>query len=179
MGVWPPVISLTAKLPTICSFLGAQSPVAGAGAAAVDSIGTFVTPNRAYYIPIRIGWIFTVRKMFWLNGSAVAGNVDVGIYDRVGVRLVSSGSTAQSGIDALQEVDITDTQLGPGLFYLAFVPSSSSGAFHVASSYLAAEGRELGILQQDSALPLPATAAFAASTDTVFPVVGMCSRTVI
>jgi hypothetical protein len=57
--------------------------------------------------------------MLVLNGATASGNMDVGIYDYAGTRLVSSGSTAQSGTSAFQDFDITDTLLGPGIFYLA------------------------------------------------------------
>ena len=36
----------------------------------------------------------TFTKMFWVNGAAVTGAYDVGIYATDGTRLVSTGSSA-------------------------------------------------------------------------------------
>src|SRR5689334_23396390 len=79
------------------------------------SVGSAVWPtaNLAIYCPFRIGTSRLARKLYWVNGAAVSGNVDCGIYDVAGRKLVSAGSTAQTGTTAVQSVDITDTMLGP------------------------------------------------------------------
>ena len=48
-------------------------------------------------------------------------NIDVGIYSADGTRIVSAGSTAQSGTEIAQNFAIADTLIGPGDFYLAMV----------------------------------------------------------
>lgn len=137
------------------------------------------TANKAFYIPISVGGIVTIRKMFIVNGATLSGNVDVGIYDRGGVRLVSIGSTAQAGISVVQEFDITDTILKPGLYYLACAIDNATATIeHVGPALNVAMG--LGIAEQTSAFPLPATATFGALTGTTrVPFIGATQRTVV
>ena len=80
---------------------------------------TYVAANRAHYIPFVVSEPITVVQLFAYNGATASGNIDMGIYDAKGTKLVSIGSTAQAGTNALQTFDITDTVLGSGRFYLA------------------------------------------------------------
>jgi hypothetical protein len=117
--------------------------------------------NRATFVPFSVQSPMTVVKMFTLNGSTINGNVDVGIYDANGVRLVSSGSTAHAGASVIQEFNITDTLLLPGLYYLAIASDSATATFEVWSAN-GAILRSLGVVgQQTTGFPLPATATFA------------------
>jgi hypothetical protein len=87
-------------------------------------------------------------------------NIDCGIYAdagrKPGARLVSTGSTAQGTASQVQFVDVTDTTLAPGLYWLALACSSSSATFFRTS--LGAAANALHMFQQTSALALPATA---------------------
>lgn len=133
--------------------------------------------NLAIFIPFLIFSKITVLKMYWINGSApVSGNVDVGIYDHNGKRRVSSGSTAKSGgANALQVVDIADTNLEPGFFYLAMACDSTNNIERW--TVVNAEAcRSLGILQQQTAFPLPDPAVFAAMAQNYIPVVGLATH---
>jgi hypothetical protein len=136
------------------------------------------TANTAVYIPFRVFAPFLVAQIAWANGSAVSGNIDAGIYDAVGTRLVSAGSTVQSGAAAVQTVDITDTWIGPGLFYLALALDNTTGTVQRTSASLARQ-RLTGCFQQATAFALPATATFAAVATANIPVFGLCTRTVI
>lgn len=121
------------------------------------------TANTAVFSPVIIGVNTTVYQLAWINGATVAGNADVGIYDRNGFRLVSSGSTAQSGVSAPQVVDITDTTLTPGLYYLAMVADDATATYNRAGTSSASPlCRASGMAMQASAFPLPSTATFAA-----------------
>jgi hypothetical protein len=135
--------------------------------------------NRAMFVPVSVQAPLTVVKLFTLNGATASGNVDVGIYDAGGVRLVSSGSTAQAGTSVIQEFNITDTLLLPGLYYLAIAADNTTGTFEVWSAN-AAILRSLGILMQLTAFPLPATATFALYAGTTrVPFVGATLRSVV
>jgi hypothetical protein len=121
------------------------------------------TANLAVFAPVTLRSAVTVYQLGWINGTAVVGNLDVGIYDKVGNRLVSSGSTAQSGVSSVQTVDTADTTLLPGVYYLAMSSDTASGnaIYRVAFSPTGNIGRGYGMLQQTaSAFPLPATATF-------------------
>jgi hypothetical protein len=135
--------------------------------------------NRAYYIPVSIFSTITVVKMMVINGGTVSGNIDVGIYDAGGARLVSSGSTAQSGTSAIQEFNITDTVLNPGLYYLACAMDNTTGTVEVWNPS-AAILHAFGICEQASAFALPSSATFGAITGTTrIPFIGATLRTVV
>jgi hypothetical protein len=140
--------------------------------------GAWPSANRAYYIPFGLTKSITAKLMFVYNGATASGNFDIGIYDQAGRRLVSSGSTAQAGTNALQTVDITDTWIGPGLFYLALALDNTTGTVQRTSASLARQ-RLTGCFQQATAFALPATATFAAVATANIPVFGLCTRTVI
>ena len=124
------------------------------------------TANAAFFFPFTIDVPTTIVQMSWANGATVSGNVDIGIYNSEGTLLVSSGSTAQSGVSANQTVNTTDTLLSPGKwFYLALaVDNTTATLLGVALS--AAFNQAMGVLSMASAFPLPATATFASITVT-------------
>lgn len=124
--------------------------------------------NRALYVPVQVLKQITVYKMSIFNGSAVAGNFDLGLYDEAGTRLVSSGSTVQAGTNVPQVVDVADTVLTPGTYWLAAASNSGSGQYFRASA--TSVGLNLaGMREQASAFPLPATATFSAVSANYLP----------
>jgi hypothetical protein len=151
--ILPPVISSFGRY----SPQGAFAATRGLGAAS----GTFSVANKAYYHPVLLPVGCVATKLWWVNGATVTGNVDVGIYDREGNRLVSSGSTAQSGANTLQTVDVTDTPLSAGWHYLA-IACDTATATAATSTALLQHDHQLGMFQQTSAFALPSTATFAA-----------------
>ena len=134
--------------------------------------------NRAIFMPITIYNPITVVKMFIENGASTSGNIDVGIYDSDGAIIVSSGSTAQSGVSATQEFDITDTLLNPGLYYLAAAMDNTTGTV-LRWGLSGAVARGIGVAQMASAFPLPSTATFAALASSFIPGVFATLRSVI
>lgn len=138
------------------------------------------TNNKAIYIPFRTTAPLIVRQMFCFNGSTANGNVDIGVYDARFTLLVSTGSTAQAGTSALQVIDVTDTEIGVGTFYLALALSSTSGTIFRTSEANNAFASAFGLLQQTaSAFPLPATGTPVTTTGSNRPVFGLTTRTVI
>jgi hypothetical protein len=127
--------------------------------------GVFPVANQAYYYPIWLAHAIVVTTLWWQNGTTVAGNVDCGLYTDNGVRLVSTGSTAQAGSLALQAVDIADTPVPGGLVYLAFVASSTSANFRTvgAGTGGVTPGCMASTYLQAAAFPLPNPATFATS----------------
>lgn len=145
---------------------------------ALGNVAAWPVSNKAYFIPHSVSEIITIRKMFIINGT-VSGNVDVGIYDRNGVRLVSIGSTAQAGASVIQEFDITDTILLPGLYYLAAAMDNTTGQVDSIGATLSI-ARSQGVAEMTTAFPLPATATFAAVSGTTrIPFIGATQRTFI
>lgn len=168
---------MTIPTVTILPFSWESLTVAQAGSG-VPASAVWIAANRAVFIPFRLTDSITVVKMFMLNGATVSGNIDVGIYDALGTRLVSKGSTAQAGINAIQEFDITDTRLGPGLFYMASAMDNATGTV-LRKSVNGIILRTAGLFQMASAFPLPATATFAANSGSFLPTVGLTIRSLI
>lgn len=140
--------------------------------------GTGFNPvaNQAYYLPFVVARPFTVYRMAWISGSS-AGNVDAGVYSFSGSRLVSTGSTAMAGANAIQQVDVTDTDLVPSRYYLAIAFSSASASpLGNSPGGLAPQWALAGGKQEASAFPLPATATFAVATADKFPVIAAIGR---
>lgn len=158
-------------------------PSGGHILAALETTGTtsgVVTQNQAWYVPFVVYRPYVARKMWVTNGSGtINGNIDMGIYTSSGSRLVSMGNTAQATVNFQQTLDITDTVLLPGMYYMAFSSSSATGTFwrySVTAPLLTAVGLHL----QGSANPLPSTASFGTNTtNTVLPAFGITGNSVI
>lgn len=151
----------------------AQRIAATSGALATITWGA---ANLAIYLPLTIYGPTPVKKMFWGNGSTATSNMDVGIYTKDGTRIVSTGSTAQSVASSIQMVTMSpDIVLPPGAYYLAIACSGtiSRGAGATVSSQ--SRGKSIGLLQQTTALPLPAAATFATFAQGAIPLVGFTS----
>lgn len=144
------------------------------------------TENTATFVPLYLPETTTAVKLFWLNGDAVSGNVDIGIYTEDGALLTSAGTTAQAGISVIQEVDIPDIELtGPRRYYFAFVMSvaapSTSSKVSTARLGDPIAARMFGMAEQTSALPLPATATLTtyAQSQGDVPIVGFSKRALV
>lgn len=148
--------------------------------ATANTYGSAVWPsaNRAIFVPFTVDEDYTVVKMGLANGAAVSGNVDLGIYDSSFTRLVSTGSTAQSGTTQMQSFDVTDTDLSPGWYYMALAVSNTTAqVFCLNPSAFEAFMGGVGCFQQAAALPLPSTATPAAVSSNYLPWFGMTART--
>ena len=105
---------------------------------AFNAAAAWPVTNKAFYVPVLVDRIVTVKKMAVIDGATLNGNVDVGIYDEAKNRLVSIGSgTAQAGTSAVQTFDITDTTLNPGLYYLAMSTNSNTATYFRANGVIA------------------------------------------
>lgn len=137
--------------------------------------------NRAILVPFVLMEEVTVVKLFVFNGGTVSGNVDVGIYDASYNRLVSAGSTAQTGTGRIQEFDVGDTTIGPGQFYMAMAPDNTNGHYIRWPLDVSVDGGEmLGLLEDESAFPLPdPLVPIAFDNSTILPIFGLSLRTLV
>lgn len=136
------------------------------------------TANKAIFVPVLVARQTKLVKAFVYNGATASGNLDVGLYLPNGTRVVSMGSTAQSGTNALQELDITDTTVGPGLYYMALAMDGTTGtAFRATIG--TGRGASLGIYEMTSAFALPSTATFATLASSYLPMFGFTTRSVV
>lgn len=133
---------------------------------------TWVT-NLAVYVPFWIAAPYPVQRLWWINGSSVTANVDVGVYSAGGSLLVNAGTTAQSGASAPQYVSKAII-LPAGRYYFAIACSSTTNKLFGSTALTANTLRFGGVLQQAlSALPLPATMTPAVISNALFPVCGI------
>ncbi len=135
----------------------------------------WTTANKAIYAPISIPHIFTFDRFNWFNGNQVSGNVDVGLYAADGTKIISAGSTPQSGLSQKQQVTVTSTTLTPGLYMLGFAADNTSSRVFQASAafWTAIDLMYLGFAVQATAFPLPSPATFANPDVVEFPYVGI------
>lgn len=134
--------------------------------------GNWPSANLAMYIPVHIPFTFPVARCFWGNGSVGGANVDFGIYSVDGTRLASIGTTAQSGTSTAQYATISYV-MAPGTYYFGFSCSGTTNTVYLQTSMTAVGGRVLGMLQEASAVPLPATMTGVTFAQTVYPICGV------
>jgi len=124
------------------------------------------TANLAIYCPFHVDTDVTAKRIIlWSNSSG--GNVRVGLYDTAGNRLVTSSFTL-----AVNEniVNIADTALTAGNYYMAMSIDSLKSIFHWADSLSRLiRGPVAGVKSQFSGHPLPDPATFS-NTEAHFPV---------
>jgi hypothetical protein len=136
--------------------------------------------NRALYCPILVEEFVTVTQMaVW--PTVQSGNLDIGIYNEVGSRLISSTSTAVGVGAALQAVNINDTPLSPGVYFLALNVDNTTAAFQRSSGGGSGSLQICGLQQQAvGAVTLPSTATFANPANAYVPLIqALCMSAVI
>ena len=117
------------------------------------------TANLAMFLPFILAEAVTIKRIFVVV-SGTGGNIDVGIYDSDGKRLVSLGSTAMGAPGAAMSCDIADTLLPAGRYYLAVAIDNIIAVLYGASG-IAGMNTVCGIREMLAAFPLPALATFA------------------
>lgn len=111
----PPILSTYSR-----DFFGKMMQSGGpTGSAMSATSSAWPTANIALIYPFKLCEWATAYQLLLHIGATTSGNVDIGIYDSQGNRIVSSGSTAAGTINVLQQFNITDTVLSPGDYYLA------------------------------------------------------------
>jgi hypothetical protein len=148
--------------PVVMVGTGTRTPVAsvvGATSTAAAST-TWEFANRAVYLPLLLNASLVARRVWWANGATTSGGatIEVGVYADSGygpgAKLVG-GSATQGTASQVQFVDVTDTSLPPGLYWIAITSSSAtSTTIFRASVSTICNVR----FQEESAYPLPSTA---------------------
>lgn len=164
---------------TITSWAGLQSLESEyQHASPTFASNNWIAANVAIYVPFWTPEPITVTSMWWQNGAAVAGHIDVGVYDEAGNALVTKGSTSQAGTSTMQTVDVTDTVIARGNYYMA-MSSDTSGATQKVQAALPIlqHPQAFGFLEQTSAFALPTgTATFAKYTRAFWPIFGLVAN---
>jgi hypothetical protein len=131
--------------------------------------------DRALYIPFVLPWPYPVKRFWYQTAPSASGtpNFEIGVYSAGGTKIVSSGIINQTVVNTIQFKN-AQYLLSPGSYYFAIV-IDTPGLNSIAAYFLvsAVMGRAMGMLQQDSAYPLPGVMTPAQSTFTMYPVWGM------
>lgn len=91
------------------------------------SSGGWFTANKPIGVPFVLNDAAVVTHLGWRNGSSPGSQHDMGIYDENWKRICSTGSTGGSGgANVWQWIDITDTPIPPGRYYLVKVLDSTA-----------------------------------------------------
>jgi hypothetical protein len=88
-------------------------------------VSTALVANRVYLCPFRVPRIMTAYQMVVAGGTTAAGNFKCGWYDWFGNLILDSGSIVKlAGAETV--VNITDTVVLPGRYWLALVPDGAN-----------------------------------------------------
>ena len=141
------------------------------------------TNGVLHLLPFYVQTRSVAQQLWWINGALpLTGAVRMGIYDDTYTLLVS-GSASVSGSNQTQTIDITDTTLQRGTYYLAWLLSSSLGTNkHAAlSTNPASWPRIFGCVQLTGQTSLPSTFTRAGNgyAQTVMPLCGVAYRSFI
>lgn len=95
--------------------------------------GTDTTPvvTETYVARVFVPVASTLTGISILNGSAVAGNMKLGLFDSTGALVAQTASTAQSGTAAYQDVAFTTPYAvnGPAMYFVAAQFNNTSARF--------------------------------------------------
>lgn len=154
--------------------IGGMSIVGGGGGNA-----TWPLANKAIYVPFRIAAPYTFNTFLAVVGIS-SNNLDMGVYSADGTKIISTGSTPAGA--NIKTVSVASTTLSPGLYYLAMACDNTTIAFQsytLTATAKAALWAAMGVSEQASAFPLPATATFASNTLASVPLFGITNRSVV
>lgn len=169
---WP--ASLADGANGILSTTGAGSMVAEAlqNAAQYANNSSNLGSNVVQYIPIVVPKAVTVYEAMWNNGGTVSGNIDAGLMDAQGHRLVNTGPVLQSGVSSLQVAALTPTLIQAGIVYAAFSQDNTSGTVYRMGTGNFAILEACGVAQQTTGtFGIPATWTLATISNGVTPFV--------
>lgn len=166
-----PTIS-TISTPTLGASLGATFSGAPVSAAIPAS-------NNAYFVPLVLPVPFLLKTVWWTNGGTAAGSLDCGVYTAGGTLLASCGSTVQVGTNVVQSVALgTPVLLQPGSYYMALAASlNTTTVFRIPVGLRFVQ--IVGVAQQGTAFPLPATFTLASLANNFLPIFGISNASVI
>lgn len=157
---------------------GANFTTAG-GSLTTAASAAWPGTNRGHLSFFAVQTPIVVTQLFCYNGATVSGNVDMAILDSTGRRIVSTGSTAQSGTNQLQVFDITDTTLFPDLYTIVLSCDNTTATFfrvQFGNSFVHLGVASLGVA---SAFPVPASIVFGLVNADYMPLMGMTIKTVV
>ncbi len=135
---------------------------------------TWPIANTGIGYPFVLPEARTALSMFTLQGGVSSGNMDIGIYDAGGNKIVTMGASVPDGSFDIQVFNITDTLLAPYTQYYAWMSVSNTTATVTRWTHATlGEMGATGLVQSASVYPLPATITAAALTSNYLPCFGI------
>lgn len=179
MSDWPSsLVSPSSQVIHTTSFATAVGGTLASRATSFAAGNAWPANNRAIYIPFSVDVPLTVFQMA-VEVTTQSGNLDLGIYTEQGVRLVSAGSTAV-GAAGIQTVNITDTTLSPGTYFMAMSCSTTAAAFTSGTNVVALLLQVCGVQQEAlGSVTLPDPATFANPASAYIPGITMALKSTI
>jgi len=156
------------------------APLVASGFTTVS--GSWPSANDPVAVPFTINEAIVVTHLGWRNGSGAGSNHDIGIYDLAWNRLVSAGSSGAGTSSLWNFIDVTDTAIPAGRYYLVKVIDTTTANrmryWNTPSSLVVTTmcGLKESATNQ---FPLPSSLADMTDpiTQTRVPILGMCTRT--
>lgn len=133
----------------------------GVGAVVAGSFASTAwgTANLIMYYPFSLSRSLSVVRMGWSNGTTVAGNVVVGVYNDAWALLGSCTSTAQATVSVGQFVTVTAFNVPVGRrHYLALTASDATATFGMFTTPPTGLCAGVGIMSELGTGGLPGTA---------------------
>lgn len=138
------------------------------------TLNAALSANVPVAMPFALSEGATIFQLGWYNGSSTqSGNVDIGVYDTSWNRKVSGGGTAASGTSVWQWVNVADTSIPSGRYYLVIVRDSAVTHAVAGSPSGAAIMGLFGVMDSATAaypLPDPLTNMVSAATASRCPI---------
>ncbi len=181
MGVWPSGKFSPQEIISIHSpeSIGYHLEGIGNTMASFNGSAAWPTTSAACFFPFFLATRVTVTQMLIANGTTVAGNVDAGIYDETGNLIVHSSSTAQASSGTVQGLNIVDTDIGPGKYFMALAVDNTTATIRRVIP-TGTDIRSWGGNWAALTYPLPATIAFNSTADIAYvPQFGLSMRVLV
>lgn len=97
-------------------------------ASLTSSLSTTLSSSNIVLYSVVVTEPYRVLRFWWQNGSTLNGNVEVAVFTENGTRIATTGSTAQSGANVMQQVS-ADFTLGAGRYWIGMASNSSTATF--------------------------------------------------
>lgn len=127
--------------------------------------GAWPLAKRIHYYPFRLPSTQFFDALYCLNGGTQAGFIDLGIYTEDFIKIISSGSVANSGASTPQFTVLSFPPLPRGRYYIALSSDTTSATFQRVSVQAGAIGAVGGYMETPGTFGLPAVATPVYNTD--------------
>lgn len=140
---------------------------------AIPGNAAWPAANRGIAVPLFLPAPAIVNRFMYVIGTTGAVNVDIGIYRRDLTKIITTGSTAVAGSNACTFINVTDTLLAPGHYWMAMsCDSTTTTTFNRIAPGQLGSLELSGCKRLSTSFPLPDPIAPVAITDLFMPLFG-------